>query len=79
MTQFDLRQAILHRVQDSSIQELTDTIEASVDGDEQALPGLGVLFEIIWQQVPEATQEQLVQTLHSHLHGHHTLNAIPSY
>lgn len=77
MVQFDLRQAILNRVQDTSVEELTDTIEASVDGTEDALPGLGVLFEIIWQHSPVETQEQMVQRLHDHLHGHPT--ATPSY
>jgi len=79
VSQIDLRQAILHRVQDTSLEQLTETIKDSINGDELALPGLGVLFEIIWQQAPEEVQHQMVQSLHTHLHEHSVNNAIPSY
>lgn len=79
MPQIDLRQAILHRVQDTSLEQLTETIEQSVKGDELALPGLGVLFEIIWLQAPEEVQQQMVKSLHTHLHEHSVINATPSY
>lgn len=44
-----LREAIIQRVTDKNDDELTGIIEDSVGGAEQVLPGLGVLFEIIWQ------------------------------
>ena len=64
----DLRQAILARVKDKSNSELSEIIDGSVDQDELALPGLGVLFEMIWKQSSETEHEQLVQTLYTHLH-----------
>jgi small acid-soluble spore protein I (minor) len=62
-----LRQAIMLRVHDKSSDELLHVIEDSIDGDERALPGLGVLFEIIWKHSDEATQQELAGTLKDHL------------
>jgi small acid-soluble spore protein I (minor) len=72
----DLRQAIVRRVQDNSAQELSEVIEDSVGADERALPGLGVLFEMIWQQSTEQEHNQMVDSLYKHLH--HSENANPS-
>lgn len=64
----DLRQAIVRRVEDKSSEELRDVIEDSIGGDDRALPGLGVLFEIIWKHTDESVQQDLVETLKVHLH-----------
>ncbi|MFE5324321.1 small acid-soluble spore protein SspI [Paenibacillus sp. NPDC056579] len=63
----NLRQAIIQRVTDKSNEELFGVIEDSIGGQEQVLPGLGVLFEIIWQHSNQDTQSQLVSTLKDHL------------
>ncbi|MCS7461752.1 small acid-soluble spore protein SspI [Paenibacillus doosanensis] len=63
----NLRQAIIQRVTDKSNEELFEVIEDSMGGQEQVLPGLGVLFEIIWQHSNPDTQSQLVSTLKEHL------------
>jgi small acid-soluble spore protein I (minor) len=60
----DLRQAIMQRVTGKSEQELAEVIEGSIGGDDRALPGLGVLFEIIWQNIDEDLRQKLVQVLH---------------
>lgn len=62
-----LREAIVQRVQNKSEQDLSDTIESSIGGDEQALPGIGVLFEMIWRQSNPTTRQQMVSSLHQHL------------
>jgi small acid-soluble spore protein I (minor) len=59
----NLRQAIIQRVQNKSDAELRDVIMDSVGADERSLPGLGVLFEIIWQNCDENVQNQLVSNL----------------
>ncbi|CAM3758543.1 small acid-soluble spore protein SspI [Marinicrinis lubricantis] len=64
----DLRQAIIQRVHDKENDELYDIIDGSVDGDEKALPGLGVLFEIIWKNTDAKEQNHMVETLKQHLH-----------
>lgn len=63
----NLRQAIVRRVEDKSLEELREVIEGSIGGDDRALPGLGVLFEIIWKHTDETTQDNLVETLKEHL------------
>jgi small acid-soluble spore protein I (minor) len=55
------------RVHDKSSDELLHVIEDSIDGDERALPGLGVLFEIIWKHSDETTQQELASRLKDHL------------
>ncbi|KQX45397.1 small acid-soluble spore protein I (minor) [Paenibacillus sp. V4I3] len=62
-----LRQAIVQRVQNKSNNELQEVIEDSIGGEERVLPGLGVLFEIIWQHSEANIQNQLVETLKEHL------------
>lgn len=63
----NLRQAIIQRVHDKSREELHEVIDQSIGGDDRALPGLGVLFEIIWQNSDAKIQDQLVATLKDHL------------
>ncbi|EGL18517.1 MULTISPECIES: small acid-soluble spore protein SspI [Paenibacillus] len=62
-----LRQAIVQRVEGKSNDELKEIIDDSIDGQEQALPGLGVLFEVIWKNIDSEKQSELVSALHDHL------------
>lgn len=64
----DLRQAIVNRVQDNSKEQLAEVIEGSVDHDERALPGLGVLFEMVWKESSQVEQTQMVDMIYNHLH-----------
>lgn len=69
----DLRQAIIGRLNGRSSEELQEVIEGSIGNDERTLPGLGVIFEIIWQHSEKEAQNQMLNTLMSHLpdHLHH--------
>lgn len=78
LTTLDLRQAIINRVQENSKEQLTDVIQDSVGNDERTLPGLGVLFEMIWKQSNTSEQTQMVDTLYQHLHQDGTSNPSPS-
>jgi small acid-soluble spore protein I (minor) len=62
-----LRQAIVQRVLEKSNDELREVIEDSIGGEERVLPGLGVLFEIIWQNCDEDIQNELIETLQGNL------------
>lgn len=64
-----LRQAVIQRVQNSSDDELKAIIQDSIGGDDKVLPGLGVLFEIIWEFSDEDVHKKLVHTLAEHLRG----------
>ncbi|REK75631.1 small acid-soluble spore protein SspI [Paenibacillus paeoniae] len=74
----DLRQAIVNRVHDNTKEQLTEVIVDSVDHDERALPGLGVLFEMIWKESSTSEQTQMVDSLHRHLHENAASNPSPS-
>lgn len=64
----NLRNAIIHNVSGNSQDELKDTIvDAIQTGEEKMLPGLGVLFEIIWNHSSEQDKLEMLQTLESGL------------
>ncbi|MDQ0270061.1 small acid-soluble spore protein SspI [Cytobacillus purgationiresistens] len=64
----NLRNAILHNVAGNSQDELKDTIvDAIQNGEEKMLPGLGVLFEVIWNNASEEDKQEMLQTLETGL------------
>ncbi|KKO50886.1 small acid-soluble spore protein SspI [Paenibacillus sp. DMB20] len=63
----DLRQAVIHKVHNQDEEQLRSMIEGSVDGPEAALPGLGVMFEMMWKDMDSSAQADLVSSLHDHL------------
>jgi len=63
----NLRQAIMTRVKNKSEAELREIIEDSVGNTEMTLPGLGVLFEMIWRDSGEEEREKMVSVLHQSL------------
>lgn len=80
MQNFDLRQAIVDRVQKNSKEDFLETISGSIDGDERTLPGLGVLFEIIWKESQKDDQEAMIDTLFQHFqHDQPHPSSSPSY
>jgi small acid-soluble spore protein I (minor) len=64
----NLRNAIVHNVTGNSQAELEDTIvDAIQNGEEKMLPGLGVLFEIIWKNSSEDEKKEMLTALESGL------------
>jgi len=60
----NLRNAIIQNVSGNSQDELKDTIvDAIQNGEEKMLPGLGVLFEVIWQNASPQDQQEMLETL----------------
>ncbi|WP_067843373.1 small acid-soluble spore protein SspI [Amphibacillus sediminis] len=60
----NLRKAILANVANNNQSELEDTIvDAIQSGEEKMLPGLGVLFELIWQQSDESEKHDMLSLL----------------
>lgn len=65
ISQVNLRQAVIDNVSDSSVSDLRDTIlDAIQSGEDKTLPGLGVLFEVLWKQSDLSKQSEMLQTLH---------------
>lgn len=64
----NLRNAIIHNVSGNTQAELEDTIvDAIQNGEEKMLPGLGVLFEIIWKNSAEEEKKEMLEALESGL------------
>jgi small acid-soluble spore protein I (minor) len=64
----NLRNAIIQNVSGNSQDQLEDTIvDAIQNGEEKMLPGLGVLFEVIWQNSSEQEKQEMITTLESGL------------
>ncbi|RBW71522.1 small acid-soluble spore protein SspI [Bacillus taeanensis] len=61
---FNLRQAVLANVQGNNEQEIQHTItDAIQSGEEKMLPGLGVLFEVLWQNSDPSTKEEVLSAI----------------
>ena len=61
---FNLRGAVLANISGNSQDQLEDTIvDAIQSGEEKMLPGLGVLFEVIWNHASEQEKHQMLSTL----------------
>mgnify|MGYP004518452993 CR=1 FL=1 len=64
----DIRKSIINNFKDSGIEEIKKSIEESInDGDEITLPGLGVLFEILWSECDKNDKEFILRTIESGL------------
>ena len=60
----NLRKAILENVTDNDKSQLEATIvDAIQNGEEKMLPGLGVFFELIWQQSDQSEQQEMLNAL----------------
>jgi small acid-soluble spore protein I (minor) len=60
----NLRNAIIHNVTGNTQEQLEDTIvDAIQTGEEKMLPGLGVLFEVIWKNSSKQEQQEMLQAL----------------
>lgn len=59
-----IRDYIKNNFKDSSETEIKDSIISSIsEGDEVSLPGLGVLFEILWNNSNNDLQDKILKNL----------------
>ncbi|MBD8134768.1 small acid-soluble spore protein SspI [Bacillus sp. CFBP 13597] len=64
----NLRNAIIQNVSGNTQEQLEDTIvDAIQNGEEKMLPGLGVLFEVIWQNSNEQEKQEMITALEAGL------------
>ncbi|MFP7169478.1 small acid-soluble spore protein SspI [Terribacillus sp. 7520-G] len=59
----NIRSAIYANIKDNSEEQLEATIVDSIDGREVLLPGLGVLFELIWKNASDQEKQEMVDAL----------------
>lgn len=60
----DIRQNIINNFKDTNVEEIKNSIVASIDEkDEITLPGLGVFFEILWNNSEDNEKEFILKTI----------------
>ncbi|MCM1514084.1 MAG: small acid-soluble spore protein SspI [Anaeroplasma bactoclasticum] len=60
----NIRNNVLSNLKGASAKEVYDTIQDAITlGEEKVLPGLGVLFELLWQTTDASYKDNLVSTL----------------
>ncbi|MFD1850099.1 small acid-soluble spore protein SspI [Oceanobacillus bengalensis] len=60
----NIRKAILHNLSSNDQNELEATIVDAIQaGEEKMLPGLGVLFELIWNQSNNEDRQEMIEAL----------------
>lgn len=64
MTNIDIRNHIKNNFKDASISDIENSINSSIKSrDEVILPGLGVFFEILWENCEEDKKDYILSTL----------------
>lgn len=68
MNNVSIRQYIIDSFKEDNESEIRESIEDSIkEGLEEALPGLGVFMEIIWNNASEELKKELLDILKTHL------------
>jgi len=66
----DIRKHIIDNFKNTEIQEIRNSIDTSIsENDEITLPGIGVLFELLWKNSDEASKEYILNTLKNALNN----------
>lgn len=64
----DIRKYIIENFKDDNENELKESLDDSVSEKlEEALPGLGVFMEIIWENANDELKKELLSILKAHL------------
>lgn len=64
MDDIKIRDYIINNFKDDPIETIKNAIEQSIEEkDEVTLPGMGVFFEIIWQESNNEEKEKILKTL----------------
>lgn len=65
---FDIRGAVIHNIHNMNEEELQELVVDSIrQREEKLLPGLGVLFEVIWKNSTEEERQDMIETLRQSL------------
>lgn len=60
----NIREYVINNFKDSNITDISDSVHMSIkDKDEVTLPGLGVLFEILWENSDNNIQEKIISII----------------
>ena len=60
----DIRKSIIKNFEGSGIEDIKQSIETSIEDQEEiTLPGLGVFFEILWNNCDNNDKEFILRTI----------------
>ena len=60
----DIRKSVVKNFEGSGIEDIRQSIETSIeDNEEITLPGLGVFFEILWNNSDKNDREFILRTI----------------
>ena len=60
----DIRKSIKNNFKDTKIEEIKEAINSEIaDKDEITLPGLGVFFEILWENSDESLKQTIINII----------------
>ena len=64
----DIRNYIIENFKDDNIEKIKDSIETTIkERDEDALIGLGVLFELLWNNLSKEEKEKSLNYINSNI------------
>lgn len=64
----DIRKSIINNFKDSNKDEIIESIESSIkDNEEITLPGLGVFFEILWNNSGKDLRNNIVDIIKNNI------------
>lgn len=62
--EIDIREYIKNNFKDSTSEEIRESIEEAINKEENlTLPGLGVLFELLWENNNESNRKDIIDVL----------------
>lgn len=68
--EINIRKNIKHNFSNSNEDEIKNSINDAIqEQDEITLPGLGVFFEILWNNSSESEKETIVKKIHNKIKG----------
>lgn len=66
MENIDIRNYIIENFKDDNIEKIRDSIETTIkERDEDALIGLGVLFELLWNNLTNEEKDKNLENIHN--------------
>lgn len=64
MENIDIRNYIIENFKDDNIEKIRDSIETTISTrDEDALIGLGVLFELLWNKLSQEEKNESLENI----------------
>lgn len=64
MENIDIRNYIIENFKDDNTEKIRDSIETTIkERDEDALIGLGVLFELLWKNLSQEEKEKSLENI----------------